>query len=141
MKTRMTIIAMTMVIALQMGFGKEPGKKIMTMEERIESAKKNCLVALKSDNEGVVQGSIALAARIKLRAPATEMEDIQKMLNELSNEHSSATVRYEAYIASNICDDPKWYVEDISVTSAKEEQFFIAATNRLQQKLFGLNSY
>jgi hypothetical protein len=140
MKTRIAVITVTIVLALQLGLGKEPAKRAVTFEERIELAKKNCVIALHSDNDGVVEASIALVAKITLVSPSIDMKQVRDILNQLMVGHPSASVRYRAYIASTIVADPEWFAQDTSVTTAEGEQFFIAAINRLQQKLFGLNS-
>jgi hypothetical protein len=140
MKTTILFLTITILLAAQCGFGAGPNKKVFGFAERIEIAKGNCVMGMKSENDGLVKGCIALAAKIKLRIPSTDIEEIEKMLTELSEEHFSPVVRYEAYIALQICNDPEWFAEDTHVTTAENEQFFIAAANRLQQKLFGLNS-
>ena len=78
---------------------------------------------------------------MKLQVPSTDVTELREELDELSVTHPSATVRYKAYIASSICADPEWYAQENSVVTADQNQFFIGATQRLHQKLFGLNSF
>ncbi len=80
--------------------------------------------------------SLVALAHTRLELLGTEL---QEELDELSVTHPSATVRYKAYIASCICSDPEWFAQESSVVTADEDQFFISAAHRLQQKLFGLN--
>ena len=139
MKTRTAVIALAALIAVNFGFGKAP--KLATLESKIEYAKKNYTVALQSDNTGLVESTIKMIAKMKLRSPSADVEQLQEQLNEISVTHPSATVRYKAYIASSICSDPEWFTQETSVVSADEKQFFINAAQRLQQKLFGANTF
>ena len=139
MKTRTAVIALTAFIAVNFGFGKAP--KFETLESKIEYAKKNYAVGLQSDNTGLVESCIKMVAKIKLRVPSADLTGLQEQLDELSITHPSETVRYKAYIASSICSNPEWFVLEKNVVNADEEQFFINAAQRLQQKLFGANNF
>ena len=138
MKTRIAVIALTALIAVNVSFGKAP--RFETLESKIEYAKKNYAVGLQSDNTGLVESTIKMIAKMKLQAPSADVTQLQKRLNEISVNHPSATVRYKAYISSSICADPEWFAKEKSVVNADEEQFFINADQRLQQKLFGANT-
>lgn len=141
MKTRFTTTALAILISTVFGFAGEPTKKHSTMEQKVEFAKKNLSKAITSNNEGLVESGIKMIAKMKLRVPEANTEELQEQLDELSVEHPSATVRYKAYIASSICADPEWFAQSISVVNADEDEFFIKAGTRLQQKLFGAIAY
>jgi hypothetical protein len=140
MNTRITVLTITLLIAISFGLGSEPKKKFATLEQKVEAAKKNYFVGLRSDNEGLVSSCIKLIAKMKLQVPSTDVDVLKEELYELSIEHPSATVRYKAYLASAVCEDPMWFTEDTNVITTDEGAFFIATSHRLQQKLFGLNS-
>lgn len=140
-RTRITILATVAFVTLNFAYNQEQQKRFSTFEQRLESAKQNVLRGLQSENTGLIESCIKMAAKIKLKAPSLDVGKLHETLDELSITHPSATVRYKAYIASTICDDPEWYAQDKNIVAADDEQFFIHAARRLQQKLFGLNAY
>lgn len=141
MKTRFTIAAIAFIAVIHFSTAQETAKKFTTMEQKIEFAKKNIKNGLLSDNDGVLESAMRLTAQIKLRYPATDVKELAAILDKISVSHPSGRVRYKAYIASNICSDPQWYNEDVRVAKATEEDFFRVASERLQQKLYSVNSY
>ena len=141
MKTRIAAFVIAVIIAANLGYSQVPQKKFATKEQKVELAKKNLMIGLHSENTGLVESCVKMVAKVKLFAPSADVAELQEVLDELSVTHPSATVRYKAYIASNICSDPEWFAKENSVVTADEDQFFIKAARRLQQKLFGLNSF
>jgi hypothetical protein len=141
MNTRLTIAAIAMIAVIHFTAAQETTRKFSTTEEKIAFAKKNIRNGLLSDNAGVLESAMRLTAQMKLKYPATDVKELAALLDKISVSHSSGRVRYKAYIASNICNDPQWYAEDHRVTTATEEDFFRIASERLQQKLYSINSY
>jgi len=139
--TKAAIAALAALITASVSFGQEPVKRFATLEQKIEYAKKNYLMGLRSDNTGLVESCIKMVAKTKLLMPKTDTEELQEQLDELSVKHPSAKVRYKAYIVSNICANPEWFAQELNVANADEEQFFINAAQRLQQKLLGASSF
>ncbi|MHB1049308.1 MAG: hypothetical protein ACYC09_04435 [Bacteroidota bacterium] len=140
MKTRtIAMVAIAVMIAVQFGAAGEKGKKFATADEKVTFATKNLIKGLNSANPGVVEASIRLTAQMKMRYPEANVTVLQDILNAISTNHKSGCVRYQAYIASNICSDPAWFTNDESVVSADQENFFRAASNRLQQRLYTTN--
>ena len=140
MKTRIAIAVIAMMIALQCGTAGEPAKRFATTEQKIEFAKKNIMNGLRSENAGVMESAMRLTAVMKMRYPATDVSDLVVVIGEIAAKHPSGTTRYKAYIASSICSEPDWYAKEQNVTTATDEDFFRAASARLNQKLFSNNS-
>ena len=141
MGTRIPMITLTVLIAISFGFGKGPEVRMITLEQKVEHASKNLMAGLHSNNTGLVESSVRMIAAMKLRFPSADIEELREELDKLSITNSSATVRYKAYIASNICMNPQWFSQEHHTVTVDDETFFIAASNRLQEKLLGLNSY
>jgi hypothetical protein len=141
MKTRTTVVAIALIAAFTYGFAGEPGTKFPTVEKRIEYALKNIKVALQSDNKGLVRAGMMGVSKIKMAYPSTDVSEVKELLDEMAYEEPSGTVRYEAYLASAICTEPTWYATDEQIMNSDQEHFFIAASNRLQQRLLSSNSY
>lgn len=133
------MVAIAVMIAIQFGAAGEKGKKFATEGEKIAYTTKNLIKGLNSSNPGVVEASIRLTAQMKMRYPEADVTMLQDVLNAISTKHKSGCVRYQAYIASNICSDPAWFANDESVVTADQENFFRAASNRLQQRLYTTN--
>jgi hypothetical protein len=112
-----------------------------SVESRIERAKKNMLVGIRLENEGVVEAIIYRMALIKMRYPATDFSKLQSILDDYAISYPIERIRYKAYIVSNILHDPSWYARDESLTQAQVESFFTLAAVRLQDKLLGANTY
>lgn len=140
MKTRIAIAVIAMMIAAQCGTAEEPAKRFATTEKKIEFAKKNLMYGLRSENAGMMESALRLTAVMKMRYPATDVSDLVAVIGEIAAKHPSETTRYKAYIASSICLEPDWYAKEQNVTAATDEDFFRAASARLNQKLFGNNS-
>ncbi len=141
MKTRTIIIAVIMTAALHFGTAGEPIKKFATMKAKIEYAKKNWHMALKSGNQGLVESVLRSVAQFKMHNPLVEVTEFQEAFEKISFTHSSGIVRYEAYIAANICSDPIWYAQEKRVINAAHEEFFRAASERMQEKLLGVETF
>jgi len=137
MKTKIAVLLLAVLFTASFVYSETPQKRFATMEQKVEAAKKNLMVALHSENKGLVEAAVRMIARIKLRIPSTDVTRLQAELDEISITHPSPAVRYKAYIASNICSDPEWYAQETRIVGADENQFFIIAANRLHQKLFG----
>lgn len=140
MKTRIAMITVVVIAALQLGTAGEPAKKYATTEQKIAYATKNFMIALKTGNVGVMESAMRVAAQMKLKYPEANVTGLKSLFDELCITHQSPSVRYKAYIASNICSDPEWYAQELRLLTANEETFFQAASDRLHQKLFSTNS-
>lgn len=140
MKTRTLVIAAAILIAVQYGDAGENGKKFNTNNEKIAYATKNLMKGLNSTNAGVVESSIRMTAQMKMKYPAADVTTLQEVLNAIATTHKSGSVRYKAYIASNICSDPTWFSNEQSIADADQENFFRAASQRLHQRLLTTNT-
>lgn len=141
MKTRvvrMTIITFIFAASL---YAQDSLKKYPTNEVRIAYAKKNILMGLRSGNAGVVEASLILAAKIKIKFPETKIAELQTVIDSIALIGSSNVLRYKAYLASNICADPEWFSKENIFLQPESEIFFISASQRLQDKLLQTNSF
>ena len=78
------------------------GRDDKPANHRIDSAlaKENCLVALKSDNEGLVESAIDVLIMVKKTYPTMDFEAADKELDRLSIEGETPSIRYKAQLAS-----------------------------------------
>ena len=140
MKTRSSLLVLAAFAAVNMALGAGPTRKFATDSQKAECATKNYSLGLSSGNEGLVQSCIHRIAELKLRMPTTNMLVLQEQLNRLSVSHKSAAVRYKAYLASCICADPAWFIQETNIPADDQAQFFMSAARLLEQKVLGANS-
>ena len=141
MITRITIIVIvTMVFAVSL-FTQDSLKKCPISEARIASVNKNILMGLRSGNKGVIEASLILIAKIKMFFPLTNIAEIRTVIDSLAITSSSDTLRYKAYLTSNICTDPEWFSTEKSMNTLELDQFYKTAAQRLQNKMLGMNSF
>ncbi len=136
--TIMTIV--TMVIAISLNAQESP-KKYSVSEARITTITKNILMGLRSGNKGVIEASLILIAKIKMNFPQTNITKIKNVIDSIAFSSSNDTLRYKAYLTSNICADPEWFSTESTLQQVSEDVFFISASQRLQNKLFGISTF
>ncbi len=102
-----------------------------SVENRIEKAKLNLMQALKSDNQGVRNGSLLVLAKIKSDFPETDLTDLNKTLIRLSADDEATFIRANAnltYIYLNSVELPK----TVKVDSTENPAVFF---NKLYQEI------
>lgn len=106
---------------------------------KLETAKKNYLMGLRSDNEGVLESSMYYALRMRLAYPELEMNAISREIDRLTNEGQSSSIRYKAHIASTIFAAPSLVDTDLVATATDIPSYFVALSHQLQQQLLVQN--
>jgi len=142
MKTRLLQIAAIVMIAFssfQYTAAQTQIKKFDTDEKKIAFASKNLLMALKSDNSGVIEGAMRVTAQMKMQYPQANVTSLVKAIVSIQEEHPSGTIRYKAYITRAICEIPDWYSTEPSITNADDKTFYRAASKRMQEQLLTSN--
>ena len=139
MKTRIAMMAVTAIMAIQFIAAGEPAKRFTSDEKIISYATKNLLVALRTTNSGVIEAGMRVTAQMKMRYPAADVSELVTVLNKIWKNNPSGTIRYKAYITMSICENPEWYSADIKVATADDLTFFRAASSRLQEQLLSAN--
>jgi hypothetical protein len=92
---------------------------------------------LGSTNDGVVESAIAQAAWMKLALPDVPFKNIQAALGILSVNGGTATIRYKAYLAGLVFDDPAMFAREAAKEYSSSEHLFSALGQRLQSTLLG----
>lgn len=135
MKQTFAIIAAVIIAAAQITSAQETAKKFPTEESRTAFATKNILVSFRTGNEGVVESALRLTAEMKMRYPATDMTDLVKAMTVIKKEHKNGTIRYKAFVAISVCENPEWYGRLMNNDSENNEHFFRSASNVLNEQL------
>lgn len=135
MKTRVVIMSIvTFAFAVSMCAQGSP-KKYPTTEARIAYAKKNILMGLRSGNAGVVEGSLILIAKIKMKSPETNIAELKTVIDNIDFTNFSNALRYKANVTSFICAYPEWFAIDSALYALETDWFFASAARLLQQKM------
>lgn len=140
MRTRIVMMTAIAMMAIQFNAAQTPTKKFTTEEQKIAFATKNLLAGLRSSNPGVMQSVMRISAQMKMQYPSADISDVVNGMNEVLKQHPSGAMRYKAYLAISICENPNWFVHDIGVVTTDDEGFFKAASTRLQKQLLSVNS-
>ena len=101
----------------------------------VKSLERSFIFALDSDNNGVVESAIAHVARLKIEVPSARMERVKAVLGNLSVNGRTVGIRYRAYLAGLVFDDPALFAEAGVRNFDTSEQFFTALSGRLQNAL------
>ncbi|HTR82667.1 MAG TPA: hypothetical protein VMM58_13640 [Bacteroidota bacterium] len=100
-------------------------------------AKMNYLMALRSENAGLAESSMMQAAEIKMLHPDADFAEIKNVTDSLATNGSTPSIRYKAYLASNVLDNPKWFAKKEHVPYETTDQFFASIAGQLQERLLG----
>lgn len=93
------------------------------------------MAGLHSDNDGVVQASMSLVAKLQLRYPHADISELKDELDAMAVDLRSPSLRYKAFIASMVCTQPSWFDNDPAIVYEDQEQFFSTASEKLRLKL------
>ncbi len=140
MKKRTAMMMIAAILAVQFTAAQEPVKKYDTAEKKIAFATKNLLCGLHSTNPGLVESAMRITAQMTLKYQSADMSALSNALNTIWQSNPSGAMRYKAYIAMSICENPEWYRNDSTITGANEETFFFSASARMRQQLLSDNN-
>jgi hypothetical protein len=101
----------------------------------IKKVRQNYALGLVSDNDGVVESSLAHIAYISMCIPDFCTEEMQSNVSALSVAGRTAVIQYKAYLASLAIGSPKLFVQEACEKYENGEQLFTALSKRLQETL------
>ena len=141
MANKLSFVLFALAATFSAGFGGVHSDNPAVTLERIESASRNYAAGLRSENQGVVESTIQRIAKMKLQVPDANTDELREELNHVSVRHQSPVVRFKAYIAACICNDPEWFAQDRILAEADGDRIFIYAIERLEQKVFSTTTF
>jgi hypothetical protein len=104
---------------------------------RAENGKKNYTMGLRSSNQGLAESAMMQVAKIKMIAPTASFEDVKNIIDSLSVYGDTPSVRYKAYLASNVCGNPTWFEKKAYLGYQDNDEFFAAVAAQLQERILG----
>jgi hypothetical protein len=93
--------------------------------------------ALVSDNDGVVESGIAQSVNAKIAMPAGEFNKIRTALGSLAVCGRTPSLRYKAYLAGLVFENPSLFEGTDVRRFDSSEQLFASLSDRLQKVLIG----
>ena len=100
---------------------------------RAEKALANLLTALRSENQGLTESAIMMVAEIKMLYPGNNIAETKDVIDSLSVHANVPSVRYKAYLASNVCDNPEWFAKKGNIKS--DGEFFDSVEAQLHERI------
>ena len=94
---------------------------------------------LKSGSNGVVESAIAHCLWAKLALPEAEFDQIREGLGSLAVFGRTPSIRYKAYLAGLVFDDPTVFTGGTMRPYDSTDQLFTALSERFQSVLLGYN--
>jgi len=106
-------------------------------EQGLVKAEKNYLACLGLENTGLMESAIAQIVRFKMLYPDRELTALRQRLEELSVNGPLPTIRYRAYLAASVLDNPALMAPVRGLEGMTNEELFSAIAHRLQVTLLG----
>ncbi len=99
----------------------------------------NYAAALQSDCDGVVESAIAHSTLLRMVAQQLEMGRIQSILVNLSEEGRTPAIRYKAYLATAVFDNPRKFENTARRMYEDSDEFFGVVASQVHNTLLGHN--
>lgn len=62
-----------------------------------------------------------------MRYPEADMTELVKAMNDVKRNHRNGEIRYKAFVALSVCENPEWYARLMENFSGNSDAFFVAA--------------
>ena len=142
MKKHITIAAVIIAAAVHFAaFAQTPSDNSAVRAPKYDyksnAAKINYLTALRSENAGLSESSMMQTAEIKMLYPSVNFDEIKSVTDSLAVNGSTPSIRYKAYLASNVLNNPGWFAKKAYSTDENPDQFFASIAGQLQELVLG----
>ena len=108
---------------------------------KTEIAKANYLMGMRSDNAGLKESSMMQTAKVKMLYPDVNFQEIKNVTDSIAVNGKTPAIRYEAYLASNVLENPVWFAKCSHQTIEDPDTFFISVASQLQERILGSRTY
>lgn len=106
-------------------------------ESRLAKAEKNYLACLSSENNGVVESGIAMAARLRVIYPERDLPGFREKLHELAMQGRTSAIRYKAYLVTSVLEDRALIASAGDIATLDNNELFTLIATRMQSTLLG----
>ncbi|MBP1691711.1 MAG: hypothetical protein H6Q32_1063 [Bacteroidetes bacterium] len=103
----------------------------------LDKASQRYVLCLKESNQGVVQSALAHLVHMKLTMPATDFPAVEAEVKALSATSDSPSIRYQAYLASLVFENPAMFRSGSGADYDSPEELFSTIASRVQVSVLG----
>lgn len=135
MKKRTMVIAAMMAVTFATGAMAQT--RTASYNSRVDSGKRNYLMALRSSNRGLVESATMQVAKLRVIAPTARLEDVKNVIDSLAVYGGTPSIRYKAYLAGIVFENPTWFAKNAYSGDQDHDEFFAAVSAQLQEKVLG----
>jgi hypothetical protein len=141
MKKHTMILTVAMAIAAYAGAiaqgtpSATASSKTRTVDCKVDKGFRNLLLGLRSTNQGLTESAIMQVAELRILYPGSNIAETKKVIDSLLVHATAPSVRYKAYLASNVCDNPEWFAGKGNVKS--EDEFVESVDSQLHERILG----
>ena len=132
MTAMLAIAAYTGVIAQSLS-AVDASSKSRVYDCKADHGLMNLLVALRSENQGLAESALMRVAEVKMFFPGSDIATTKNVIDSLSVHANVLSVRYKAYLASNVCDNPEWFAKKGNIKS--DGEFFDSVEAQLHERI------
>ena len=115
-------------------------KQLSRYDAKIDSGKKNYLMALRSGNKGLAESGLMFLSKIKIVAPSSDMNAVRPVVDSLMQHGASPSIRYKAYLTSWVFENPILYCSVDIRDKSNPDEFFGSVAQCLNALALGINS-
>lgn len=130
-------MVMTAMMAVIVTSGVMAQTQNASFNSRVDNGKRNYMMALRSDNHGLVESATMQAAKLRIIAPTARLENVKNVIDSLAVYGSTPSIRYKAYLASIVFDNPSWFTKNAYSAYQDHDEFFAAVSVQLQERILG----
>jgi hypothetical protein len=131
--TMVTVAMMVTIFAI----GAMAQTRTASFDSRVESGKRNYIMALRSGNQGLMESATMQVAKLRMIAPTTRLEDVKNIIDSLAVYGDTPSIRYKAYLAGTVFENPTWFSKKAYSGYQDHDEFFAAVSAQLQEKVLG----
>jgi hypothetical protein len=135
MKKHTTIVMAMMAAVFFSGIIAEA--RTPSLNSKLEYAKKNLLIGIRSTNQGLVESAMMQVAKVKIAYRASDFAEVKDVIDSLSVNANNPSIRYRAYLASNVCDNPTWFAKEDYAREQNVNKFYESVAEELQARVIG----
>jgi hypothetical protein len=102
---------------------------------KVEKYQRACVISLRHSIDGVVECALRDAMMMKIAQPDADARDIKKEIDRLTTEGRTAGIRYRAWLARQVYENPSVFVKEGDADFFTAEEAFGAVAHRLEEML------
>jgi hypothetical protein len=104
--------------------------------DNIQTAIRNYMKALRSDNDGVVESALFYSALLKRDVPKECFSCLKREIDKLANEGRTERIRHKAYLVRAAFENPRLMRSTATTLPQSPDELFTAISDALQKAMF-----